>query len=194
MRSTARIAAVWVLLGVGLGLVLLHVPKPGVGKDPIPVREGLPPLDPGSAEAQYARGVIALGEGRPKEALAALDKAIAMDPANAAARVQKAFALSQMPKPDPSELRDLLAEASRLGFDRAGVLAREERIIAQGLPPGVQGGAGRLHLERAVLLGFGEPANPAEALRALQEARACGTGFPEELEAALAQVQALPDR
>ena len=188
MSPLLRTGIVWGGLGVGLCLVLSYIPKPGLGSPPRTApASGLPPLQAGGGEEQFAFALASMGAGRLEEAMRLFDRAIAVDPAFAPAYVHKAYALALMEGTDPATLRSLLSEATRRGFDRGTALANEARMIAQG---GIGEGVGRFHLERAVLLGFVEPADPAAALEALAEARAAGFPFPKGLEAALAsQVQ-----
>ena len=185
---------VWGGLAAGLGLVLYCVPKPGLVPAPSsPPASGMLPLPAGGGEEQFAFALAALGEGRLDEAGRRFDRAIALDPGFAPAYVQKSYVLALTEGTSPDEIRGLLAEAARRGFDRAAALLNEARVIEQG---GVGTGVGRFHLERAVLLGFAEPADPAAAREALGKARAAGFAFPESLARALdgAQVDPSPGR
>ena len=84
-----------------------------------------------------------------------------------------------------------MAEAARRGFDRASALRNEAQAAARGAPEA----SGRFHLERAVLLAFAEPADPAGAKEALALARAAGLAAPRGLEEILApQVAPAPGR
>ena len=188
MNPNLKIAAVWLALGAGLVVVLCHVPMPGVESPPsAPPPSAAPPdshpLEAGSAEEAYAKGLMALEQGRAEEAVRAFDRVLEMDPAHAAARVQKAFALARIEGTDPGVLRALLG-----GFDRKAGLANEEKAIARGSPAG----PGRFHLERAVLLGFAEPPEPEAARKALDAAKAAGLDAPASLRAALGPPQVPP--
>jgi hypothetical protein len=181
---------VWGGLAAGFGLVLYCIPKPGFSSAPAPLpAEGALPLPAGGGEEQFAFALSALGEGRLEEAAHRFDLAIALDPAFASAYVHKAYALARMEGTPPDVLRGLLAEALRRGFDCGAALANEAKVIERG---GVGDGVGRFHLERAVLLGFGEPADPAAAREALAAARAAGFAFPEGLARVLDESQVVP--
>ncbi len=190
MSPRLRAILVWGGLAAGLGLLLFCVPKPGlVTPPPAPPAGGALPLPAGSGEEQFAFGLAALGEGRLEEASRRFDRAIALAPAFAPAYVQKAYVLALTEGTPEADLRGLLAEASQRGFDRDAALVHEARVIERG---GVGNGVGRFHLERAVLLGFGEPADPAAAREALAAARAAGFAFPEGLARALEGAQVAP--
>ena len=202
MKLQTRTAAVWGVLALGLYLVLTRIPMPGVGGAPPPPPEtqGIP-LPPEATEIQaagadeaFARGLADLGAGRLEEALTAFDRVLALDPTQASVRVQKAFVVARKEGGDPAQVRTLLAEASARGFDRAKALENEAKALVRAA--GDPRSQARFHLERAVLLGFGEPADLPGAREELVQARGLGIPASRETEVALgaAQVPAPPGR
>ena len=143
-----RLWAVWIALALGLWALFQYIPKPGyeTRRPAAPLPAALPPPLEG-AEESYGRGILALEAERTKEALERFDAAIRADPGMAMAYVQKAFLLAAQEDARPEEIRALLAEADRRGFDRAKALKNLEARIAQGGPA-----AGRWSRCREVLL------------------------------------------
>lgn len=191
MRPGVRLALAWAALLGGLVLVLKRVPMPGVGGQESAAVPAGPLLMPsGSPDEEVAWGLEALEKGKAAEAAGRFDRAAALAPADPSPHVMKAFALARIEPLDEAAVREALARAAALGFDRAVLLARHEKSAASGAPPG----PGRYHLERAILLAFGGPPDPEAARRALEAAREAGTAAPPGLDGALPQVAAFPGR
>lgn len=187
-----RLLAVWVLVLGGLAFLIGYVPKPGMkGAPPSAPLPPAPPLESGGAEEAYAQALMACDRGRLEEALAGLERALARDPGFAPAWAQKAFVLARTEGADPALVRELLGKARSLGFERDRCVRNLDRLVA-GDP--AHPGAGRFHLEKAVILGFTEPVDPAGARAALALAEAVGVRASPAVVAALAQVPPPPGR